>query len=950
MTPAGDDDAAQTSQQSSATVAELLAERWGLVGRVVPLGSLQDSVYRVLGEGDRPLAAVRVSTGDVDEAGVLAEARVVAHLADTLPRLDLPTLRPAADGKLLQWRNGSSTRLMRWVRGLRLADRSRLPDQAAAELGSLAGQVSRALRGLDEAPLRRYVEWDPRHAVAVTEEYLDRCPADLRDDVDRALARARTHLPDPGSTVLEQQVVHLDVTDLNVLGAFGDQGTFQPTGLVDFEDMTWTWRLCELAVTVHAVIGRRPEDPLGALKPVLVGYLRHRAVSEAEADVLWDLVLARSLVCAVVEAVEAAAGPGNGYAVRLAALDAVTLHAVLGVDATFARAVVRDACGHGTAPVEPAVPVLSDRVRLLAHSGPGGYQTMAELTDRERDAVHPDAMWLGTLVRVDDAAEVVAPCPSTVHEAAGTSVVLRLEPAGDVPAYLRVEGLAVDVGPGTVLAAGDRLGQVPAGRTSLHVQLLADPSLPSRGKVRDAELWRRLCPDPEAFLPATAQGLEPAGRGDTAVRRRSRHVAPVQRMYFRSPPLMLSGRGQWMYDSTGRRYLDMVNNVAIAGHSHPRITAAAAEQLDRLATNSRFLYDAIADYADKIVATLPPELDTVLFVNSGSEAVELALQMARSHTGRHDVVVVDGTYHGWTTELMELGTIEADRPDWRQRLAPWVHVADAPDPFRGAHGDDVSAYVRSVEDRCADAAPHGGPAAFLTEAVLGNRGGVVPPPGYLEAAFAAVRRHGGLCIADEVQVGFARTGATFWAFQNLGAVPDLVASAKAAGNGHPLGFLACRREIADSFAATSSFFSTAGGNPVSCRIGEAVLDVIADEGLRENAVLVGDRIARGLAGLAARHPVIGATYGLGLYQGIDLVEGAPGGRTPLRPDHVSAICERLLELGVIVQPTGVLGNVLKVKPPLCIGPEDADRYLACLDRVLTEHEELVALVASSGSA
>jgi 4-aminobutyrate aminotransferase-like enzyme len=579
-------------------------------------------------------------------------------------------------------------------------------------------------------------------------------------------------------------------------------------------------------------------------------------------------------------------------------------------------------------------------VPLLSDSGPGGYQTMAELTDRERDATHPDSMWLGTLVHVEGSPGVVAPLRSTVHTVAGTSVTLRLEPAGDAPAYLRVEGVDVDLGPGAVLGAGDALGRVAA--STLHVQLISDASLPSRGKVRDADLWRRLCPDPRALLPATAAGLEPVGRSDTAGRRR-RHVAPVQKMYFRSPPLMLSGRGQWMYDSTGRRYLDMVNNVAIAGHSHPRITAAAAAQMDRLATNSRFLYDAIADYADKLVATLPPVLDMILFVNSGSEAVELALQMARVHTGRHDVIVVEGTYHGWTTELMELGTIEADRPGWRERLAPWVHVADAPDPFRGVHGDDTTAYVRSVEDRCADALPHGGPAAFLTEPILGNRGGVVPPPGYLEAAFSAVRRHGGLCIADEVQVGFARTGATFWAFQNLGAVPDLVASAKAAGNGHPLGFVACRREIAESFAAASSFFSTAGGNPVSCRIGAAVLDVIADEGLRENAVLVGDRIATGLAELKDRHPVIGATYGLGLYQGVDLVEGPSAARTALRPERVADICERLLELGIIAQPTGVLGNVLKVKPPLCIGLEDAERYLSCLDRALTEHEELVDL-------
>ncbi|MBI4940820.1 MAG: phosphotransferase [Actinobacteria bacterium] len=271
-----------------------------------------------------------------------------------LPELDLPVLRPAVDGSLLQWRDGSSTRLMRWVRGQRLAEWSRLPDRAAAELGSVAGRVSASLRGLDEPPLRRYVEWDPRHAVAVTEAYLDRCPEAVREDVDRALERVRTHLPDPASTLLDQQVVHLDVTDLNVLGAFDTDGTFRATGLVDFEDMTWTWAVCEPAVTAHAVIGRRPQDPLGALRRVLDGYLPHRGLSEVEADLLWDVVLARALICAVVEGVEAADDPGNAYAVRLAALDAVTLRSVL------AAAKLRHQGGHER--LLPARERLDDRV------------------------------------------------------------------------------------------------------------------------------------------------------------------------------------------------------------------------------------------------------------------------------------------------------------------------------------------------------------------------------------------------------------------------------------------------------------------------------------------------------------------------------------------------------------------------------------------------------------
>src|SRR6185295_9062744 len=227
---------------------------------------------------------------------------------------------------------------------------------------------------------------------------------------------------------------------------------------------------------------------LGALRQVFEGYLEHRGLSEVEADLLWDLVLARALICAVVEGVEAEAHLDNDYAVRLAALDAVTLRAVLGVHPTLASAFVRAACGRGTTPFEPAI-ASSPTLPLLAGSGAGGYQTMAELTDRERDTAHPDAMLLGTLVHVEGSPGVVAPLRSTVHAVAGTSVTLRLEPAGDAPAYLRVEGVDVDLGPGAALGAGDPLGRVAA--STLHVQLIGDPSLPSKGKVRDADLWRR---------------------------------------------------------------------------------------------------------------------------------------------------------------------------------------------------------------------------------------------------------------------------------------------------------------------------------------------------------------------------------------------------------------------------------------------------------------------------
>jgi 4-aminobutyrate aminotransferase-like enzyme len=264
-----------------------------------------------------------------------------------------------------------------------------------------------------------------------------------------------------------------------------------------------------------------------------------------------------------------------------------------------------------------------------------------------------------------------------------------------------------------------------------------------------------------------------------------------------------------------------------------------------------------------------------------------------------------------------------------------VHVAAQPDAYRGRYGDDAAAYVDSVASACSEAATaSGGVAAFISEPLLGNQGGVEPPHGFLAGAYAAVRAAGGVCIADEVQVGYGRTGESFWAFEHEGVTPDIVAVAKSTGNGHPVGAVICRTEIADALGRRAAFFSSTGGGPVSCEVGLAVLDAIADEGLQDNAARVGGALKRSLTALADDHELIGAVHGRGLYGGVDLVLD----RDTREPAVAQArwICERMRELGVIVQPTGDHGNVLKVKPPLCITESDAELFVVALDRALRE--------------
>ena len=422
--------------------------------------------------------------------------------------------------------------------------------------------------------------------------------------------------------------------------------------------------------------------------------------------------------------------------------------------------------------------------------------------------------------------------------------------------------------------------------------------------------------------------------GDELIERRNAVVARVQQHYYTHPPRIERAWRHHMIDTSGRAYLDMVNNVAVVGHSHPGVTAAASRQLGLLNTNSRFSYDGIVTYAERIVELLPDPLDTVFFVNSGSEAVDLALRIVRSATGRKDTICLAGGYHGWSTATDEISTSLNDNPEALGTRPPWIHLATMPNLYRGEHRSTDAA------DRYADAVrailaqlPHG-PAAFVAEPMSGNAGGVEMPAGYLPQVYDAVRDAGGLVISDEVQIGYGRTGSDFWGFQMHDVVPDVVTMAKAAGNGHPIGFVVTRREVAEQFSSQGSFFSSVGGSPVSSAVGVAVLDAIRDEDLQANAARVGAHLTARLASLAEKHPIVGCVHGRGLYQGVELVRDRET-REPATHE-ATAICERLRELGVIEHATGDYSNVLKVKPPLCITQGSADFFVDRLDEVLSK--------------
>ncbi|KPV51806.1 hypothetical protein SE17_19140, partial [Kouleothrix aurantiaca] len=558
----------------------------------------------------------------------------------------------------------------------------------------------------------------------------------------------------------------------------------------------------------------------------------------------------------------------------------------------------------------------------------------------------PATLHLGVDVFLPAGTPAHAPLSGTVVRAADGEVLLYHAPAEGVRFFTRFAGLELAERLEKNVVAGQRLGVVAAPGANgappphLHLQLgveLIAGTLPGLGRASLRDAWLALCPDPSPLLGVQAAAPAPPP-ADTLLKRRGQVVQQSQEYYYQRPMPLVRGWRQYLYDDAGRAYLDAINNVAHVGHSHPHVSAAITRQLALLNTNSRFLYRGIVEYAERLAALLPEPLRVVFFVCSGSEANDLALRLARAHTRQHDVVVIDGEYHGNTTAVDEISTSLLDNPQ-AKNTRPWVHAAMRPNPFLGpfpANDPDCGAkYAADVARAVNEVREQGrGVAAFFTESLLGSSGGVALPAGYLQHAYAAVRAAGGLCIADEVQVGFGRMGTHFWAFETQGVVPDIVTMGKPIGNGYPLAAVVTTPAIAESFRQTTTYFNTYGGNPVACAAGMAVLDIIEGEGLQAQALEVGRAFRAALAGLGAHHEQLGAVYGQGMYLGAELVRDRAG-KAPATA-LAMRVAERMRELGVIVYPTGDHYNVLKIKPPLVFNHTDVDFFVAMLDRALRE--------------
>ena len=436
---------------------------------------------------------------------------------------------------------------------------------------------------------------------------------------------------------------------------------------------------------------------------------------------------------------------------------------------------------------------------------------------------------------------------------------------------------------------------------------------------------------PFAYSPNPYTGPSPA----EVLAMRKEYLSPSIFHYYQNPIMIVEGKGQYLFDETGRRYLDGIGGIVTVsvGHCHPEVTAAANAQNETIVhTTTLYLNPQIALFAKELAAKMPGDLKACYFVNSGSEANDLAITMARAATGNYDVIALRNAYHGGSPGAMAL----TSHHTWKFNVPHSFGVQHAmmPDLYRGIYGaDDAHAGSKYAADvkSLIQFGTSGQVAAFIAETIQGVGGAVVMPDDYLRNAYAHVRAAGGLCIADEVQSGFGRTGTHFWGFENQGVIPDIVTMAKGIGNGCPLAAVVTTPAIAKSIA-NRIHFNTFGGNPVSCAQGRAVLRVIEKEKLQANSLKIGAQLKAGFAVLAKKHKLIGDIRGLGLMLGVELVKD----RTTKEPASAecAAVFEKCKELGLLIGKGGLAGNTLRIKPPMCITSADAEFLLAVLDRAL----------------
>lgn len=971
--------------------SEILSRQYGIDGQVLPLAGERDLNFRV--DTGNQIYVLKIQSADELDA-IEAQNVVISHLVSTnkftwqqlVPTLSGETHCVVSDthiARLLTWIDGDL-----WITGTSNSDLLRDLGRAVATLDTALKQVE--IPQVQPA-LQRPFGWN----VLQTQELLkqiDHVQPHLRPFAESALREVIALLPN--LLDLPQQVIHNDGNDNNVIVRedkviglidFGDiiiapricgLAVTCAYAMWDFEDPILS--VLDVLRGYHEVTPLSPEE-LELLFPLILGRIATSVVmaavqSKAAPDNDY-LLVSQGTFAVLLKKLSHTSAELSHFRFRNAC----------GYEASPTSRQVRQYLMSGRAKIGDVVfPPLSRAKRIRFDWSTHSENTPTTSSEiqkameslgvdiaignycEDRDVYKGDAYAVANEQRrtVHLGVDLFAPAGTPVYAALdgvvelfndnfapldyGPVIILRHQTDDGIPFYTlyghlsrpSLETLFI----GKEIRAGEQIATMGEEFENVgwaphtHFQLLT--SLCGMGvdiygvaPLNELPMWRSISPDPNLCL-RFEEGTDVHAHlpEKQLLDERSTKLSRALSLNFKRPLEIVRGQGAYLFDNYGNPYLDLVNNVAHVGHSHARVVAAGQNQMAILNTNTRYINQLAIEYARSLANTLPDPLSVVFLVNSGSEANDLALRLARAHTKAQGMLVLDHAYHGHLSSIIDISPYKFNGKGG-QGCPDYVRVVPTPDSYKGIHQGPGSGalYAQEFENQLADLpVPL---CAFISESIVSTAGQIVLADGFLKTAFEIVRRAGGVCIADEVQIGLGRIGQYFWGFELHGVVPDIVTMGKPLGNGHPLAAVVTTPEIAHSFLNGMEYFNTFGGNPVSAAIGQSVLDVIADQYLQANAHNMGTTIMNNVRNLAKTNEVIGDVRGSGLFIGIEFVTDAAT-QTPATT-FTSNLIEFAKKRGVFLSSDGPANNVLKIKPPLVIGQQEVDLFLSVLADGLT---------------
>ena len=1001
-------------------------DMYGISGLLTALPSERDQNFYVQPKSGAGLV-FKIANAEESKAFLEFQIAVMERISDFSGRTMCPGTVPSIGGRVIEEITGKKgiphyVRLQDYLPGIPLGEVKPQGENLLAGLGRFTALLANAFEEIEGTGRSPDFIWNPENGLEFISDHLAHVTeADNAEILSRGLDVLKAQ--EARMSGMPRGLIHNDGNDYNIIiappGSGGsDYFDRQVAGIIDFGDMTETWRLNELAV-VMAYAMMNKAKPFQAAASILEGFYSIRPLKEDEIEALPWLIMLRLMMSVVISAVQKKLRRGDAYLTisEKGAWD--LLRTFDAVSPALVHAYLRKACGKApcaaSAEVEaylkdtardihPVIGIpLSEKPLCVFDLGVGSplfsrpEQVMDRLEfsrilkalmseenaaigigryDEERllytspifseggdKLAESRTLHLGMDVITEPGSPVYAPLDGTVlsavnNEAAldcGQTLILEHRTKkGDLPfftlyGHLREESVR-GWKSGDKISSGQKIAEIGDAAENggwpprLHIQIMTDMlhfigHYPGVFQVSERDIWKSFCLDPNLILQIPDVVLKKKGypRNNLLLRRQEK-LGPSLSLSYRRPLKIVRGFMQHLYDESGRCYLDAVNNVPHVGHCHPRVVEAVQRQQAVLNTNTRYLHDLIVMYAERLTSLLPDSLSVCYFVNSGSEANDLALRMAEAATGGTETIVLDGAYHGNLSSLIAVSPYKFNGPGGRGRPDS-THVAAMPDPYRGRHrGRDKQAAlryaeeIRSITGRIRSTGKT--LKAFIAEPLMSCGGQIVFPDEYLKEAYRIVRKAGGVCIADEVQIGFGRVGTHLWGFETQRAVPDVVTMGKPIGNGFPLGAVVTTRAVADAFAGGMEYFNTFGGNPVSCAAGLAVLDVLEEDGLQAHALELGRYLLTELSSIQAQSTHLGDTRGTGLFIGLECVSDKDS-RTP-DADRARYLVERMKEEGILLSTDGPGHNVVKFKPPLVFSREDADLFLKKLNRVLGE--------------